>query len=197
MFRRRKMKKTDYVQRLSLLRSSLPRLVVRRSLNNVHAQIISFDENGDKVLVETFSKELRKYGWHGHCGSVSAAYLTGLIIGARAKKLGVGDAILDIGLHVSIKGSSLYAAALGARDAGLNIPIGKEILPSKERITGKHVADYAVMLKKENPAAYKKQFSACLKNNLEPEKITEHFDEVKSKIMNELGIMTKKKEVVA
>src|SRR3989338_11379094 len=77
-FRRRREKKTDYVQRLALLKSGKPRLVVRRAGNNFRVQIIDFTPEGDKTLVEVASSMLKKYGWKGHCGSMPAAYLTGL-----------------------------------------------------------------------------------------------------------------------
>jgi len=72
------------------------------------------------------------------------------------------------------------------------------VTPSKERIEGKHIADYAGALKKNDINKYKKQFSAYLKNNLEPEKIVEHFNDVKARILAEFGSEIKsKKEVVA
>jgi len=42
--------RTDYRKRLSLVKSRLPRLVVRKSLKNTLAQIIEFHENGDKII---------------------------------------------------------------------------------------------------------------------------------------------------
>jgi large subunit ribosomal protein L18 len=177
--------KTDYQQRLRLLRSGKTRLVVRRSLNNFRVQLITFSIEGDRVIVEDTSKTLKKYGWLGHCGNTSAAYLTGLLIGMKAKQKGLGEAILDIGLHNSVKGVSLYAVAIGAKDAGLSIPVGDMI--DKDRIEGKHIASFAAALKKEDINKYKKQFSSYLKNGLEPEKITEHVQEVKAKILAEAG----------
>ncbi len=197
MFKRRLEKRTDYKQRLALLKSSLPRLVVRRSLKNFRVQVISYDIKGDNVIAETCSKELRKYGWKGHCGNMSAAYLTGLLAGAKAKKAGIDKAITDIGMQISARGASLYAVVAGARDAGISIPLGKESVPSRDRISGKHIADYAAKLKKDNSSEYKKHFSNYIKSQVEPEKITAHFEEVKSKITNELGINMKKVEVEA
>ena len=179
--------KTDYVQRLGLLKSGKPRLVIRRSLNNFHIQIIKNDSNGDKTVVETFSKALIKYGWKGHPGNVSAGYLTGYVAGLNARKQNIKEAIVDLGLQTSVKGSSLYAAALGAKDAGISINIGKEILPHIDRISGKHIANYASSLKAHQDR-YKKQFSAYLKRGLNPEDVSRHFEEVKRHIENELRV---------
>ncbi|HLC77010.1 MAG TPA: 50S ribosomal protein L18 [archaeon] len=183
-FKRRMNQKTDYVQRLGLLKSGKPRLVIRRSLNNVHIQLITTDD-GDKTIVETFSRNLRKYGWKGHCGNISAAYLTGYLAGLNAKKHNIKDAVADIGLHTSVRGSRIYAAILGAKDAGIVISIGKEALPKMERINGKHIADYAAKLK-PNQEKYKKQFSEYIKKGLNPEELPKHFEEVKKNIENQV-----------
>ena len=103
MMKRRRQKRTDYKQRLALLRSSHPRLVVRKSLNSIHMQVVGFDGNTDRVMLESSAKELKKYGWLGHCGNTPAAYLAGLLFGAKAKKQGIKSLILDIGLQTSVK----------------------------------------------------------------------------------------------
>lgn len=181
IFKRRRAQRTDYRQRLALLRSGTPRMIVRRHLKNFQIQIIGYDEAGDKVSLEVSSKMLTRFGWLGHPGNTSAAYLTGYLAGAKALSLKISRAILDLGVQTSVKGSSVYAAALGAKHAGLDIPIG-EIMPGQDRIKGEHVAKYAALLKKDDKEKYKKQFSSYLKKNLEPEKLPEHFEEVKKKI---------------
>ncbi|MBI5072713.1 50S ribosomal protein L18 [Candidatus Woesearchaeota archaeon] len=181
-FLRRIKKRTNYKERTALLKSRQLRFVIRPSLNNIHIQIVKFDKNGDETVVEGISKNLKKVGWKGHCGNVSASYLTGLMVGHKAVKLGVKEAILDIGLKRSTKQNVLYAACKGAIDAGLNIPVGENILPSNERISGKHIEDYAKNLKM-NDTRYKRQFSAYLKNGLDPEKISEHFEHIKKTLI--------------
>jgi len=138
--RRRREGKTDYRLRLSLLKSGKPRLVVRKSSKNIVCQIVQYDKGGDKVAASADSRNLKKYGWNGHCGNLPAAYLTGLLCGTNAKKAGVKDAIFDIGLYASVKGSRLYAALKGAVDSGLSIPHSEEALPKQERIEGRHTA---------------------------------------------------------
>lgn len=186
MLKRRKKKKTDYKQRLALLKSKKPRLVVRRTLNNIHIQIIQYDSKGDKTIIEVSSKNLTKYGWKGHLGNIPSAYLCGLIAGLKAIEKDIDGAVLDIGLQTSIRGSSVYAAAKGAKDAGLIIPFDESIAPDMDRISGVHISNYAKALKSE-PERYNRQFSIYLKNNLEPEKFQEHFEEVKKKILEKFG----------
>jgi large subunit ribosomal protein L18 len=182
MFSRRRTGKTDYRQRLALLKSRKPRLVVRVGIKNINCQIITYDGN-DKTITEIRSLHLKKYGWLGHGGNMPACYLTGLLAGFTARKKGISEAVLDIGLKTSVKSSSVYAAAAGAKDAGLKIPVGN-VLPLKERIEGRHIAAYAAFLKKDKKK-YEKNFSQYIKNNLDPEKLPEHFEEVKNKIIND------------
>ena len=140
-FKRRRLEKTDYQKRLKLLSSGKPRLVVRKSLNYITAQILGFDKKGDKTLAGVTSKELKKLGWKFACDNLPAAYLTGMLIGKIAMKKKINEAILDAGLYSSTKGSRIYATAKGAIDAGLKLPIGEEILPSEDRIKGKHLSN--------------------------------------------------------
>lgn len=139
-FRRKRETKTDYKRRLRLLESRKPRLVVRRSLNYIQAQIAEFDEKGDKVLASSNSKSLKKLGWKFSCDSTPAAYLVGLAIGKVALKNKIGEAVLDLGLYRSTKGNRVYAVAKGAVDAGLKVKVSGEMFPSEDRISGKHVA---------------------------------------------------------
>ncbi len=182
VFKRRREWRTDYQQRLGLLKSGKPRMIVRRSLENIHVQFILSESAGDKTVVDIKSNKLKKYGWKGHGGNIPSAYLTGYLAGMNAVKNGVKEAVVDIGLQKSVEFSSLYAAAAGARDAGVDVKVNKSVIPSKERLHGKHIADYADKLKKEQPEKYRQQFSAYLKNGLNPEDLPKHFEEVKSHI---------------
>ncbi|WP_297063617.1 50S ribosomal protein L18 [Thermococcus sp.] len=183
-FRRRREGKTNYHKRLKLLKSKKPRLVVRKSLNHHIAQIIVYDPKGDKTIVSAHTRELiRDFGWKGHTGNTPSAYLLGLLIGYKAKQAGVEEAILDIGLHPPTRGSSVFAVLKGAVDAGLNVPHSEEIFPEDYRIRGEHIAEYAKALKEEDESLYRRQFGGYLVKGLEPEKLPEHFDEVKAKII--------------
>ena len=174
--KRRKEKKTDYMQRLALLKSGKSRVVIRRNLNNIHIQIIDYDKKGDKTITESFSKHLKKYGWNYHGGNLPSAYLTGFLTGLKAKN-NVKEVVLDSGLHISVKNNAIYAAAAGLKDAGISIPIGK-VLPDYKRISGNHIAQYAKKLKSENQFEFKKRFS----KTAEPEFMPKNFEETKKKI---------------
>lgn len=115
---------------------------MRKSLKYIRAQIIEFDKIGDKTIVAASSGELKKLGWKFSCDNLSAAYLTGLMIGKRAVKKGVKESILDIGLYSSTAGNKIYAVVKGAVDAGLKIPVSEEIFPKDERIKGLHISNY-------------------------------------------------------
>jgi len=141
-FKRRRLGKTDYKNRLKLLLSKKPRLVVRKSLKHIRVQIVDFDKIGDKTVLSVCSSALKKFGWNFSCDNTPAAYLTGLMIGKNAKKKGIKEAVLDTGVYVSTTGSRIYAAAKGAVDGGLNVNVGEEVLPTEERIKGTHIASY-------------------------------------------------------
>jgi large subunit ribosomal protein L18 len=133
-YRRRREGRTDYVHRLRLLRSGLPRAVVRRSNRYYTVQFIEFRENGDAVIASANSRELLKFGWTGAAGNTAAAYFTGLLAGLRAKKGGISEAVLDAGIVSPAKKSGVYAALAGMLEADVHIPHDEEVLPSKERI---------------------------------------------------------------
>jgi large subunit ribosomal protein L18 len=136
--RRRRKGRTDYRLRLSVLKSGKPRLVVRKSSNNITCQVIAYDSKGDRVVASADSRSLKGYGWGGHCGNLPAAYLTGALCGVRAKKEDAKEAVPDLGLYASVKGSRLYACVKGVSDAGIHVPHSEEIMPPNERIEGMH-----------------------------------------------------------
>ncbi|MCD1293494.1 50S ribosomal protein L18 [Methanocella sp. CWC-04] len=174
-FRRRREGKTDYHQRLKLIVSKKPRLVVRKTLNQIIAQVIIAKPDGDYVLASATSKDLTKdFDYKGATKNTSAAYLTGMLAGFRALEAGVEEAVLDAGLATNRKGSRVYAALKGAIDAGLEIPCDEEIFPSDERIRGEHVAGNS-----------ESSFSEYEKRGLKASDLPAHFDEVKNKITSE------------
>ena len=185
-FRRKREGATNYRKRLKILTSNKPRLVVRRSLKNIQAAIVEYDKKGDVVKISAHSSNLKKFGWVYGTGNLPTAYLVGFLVGARAKNAKFDDVVFDMGFNKSVKGCRVYAALAGALDAGLNVPHSKEILPSKERIMGKHIMDYWSLLKKDDPL-FKKQFSFYLKNNNDPSDIIKNFEEVKDNINKQQG----------
>ena len=160
-FRRARMGKTDYRARKHLLYSRKPRLVVRKSSKHTNIQLVQHMKEGDVTLASANTIDLKKYGYTGGTGSVPSAYLTGLLLGYRAKKTGQTEAMFDLGLYHATGGGRLFAALKGAVDSGLEVPHSPEVFPSEDRITGKHIDKY----RKTN--------------------ISEQFEAVKKKIQDE------------
>jgi len=128
-FRRRNEGRTNFAKRLGLVKSRLPRMVVRRSNKNVTVQFIEFDPKGDRTLVTITGKHLLKsFKWPPK-RNVWTAYLAGLMAGTAAKKKGVSDFVLDAGLYTPSKGSLLFAALKGAADAGLKTSFEPSMVP--------------------------------------------------------------------
>ena len=138
-FKRRRENKTNYRKRLALLKSKKTRLVIRRSLSNISVQFINFVPSGDQTIAEANSTELKKLGWI-RTGNVPASYLTGLLAGKKAKNKKIEEAVLDMCLQISTKGSRIYAALKGVLDSGIKVPCSEEILPSEDRIKGRHIS---------------------------------------------------------
>ena len=180
-FRRKRQGRTYYKKRMRILLSSRPRFVVRKSLRDIKASIVEYGVKGDKVILTVSSKALKTFGWKGDNGNLSSAYLVGFLAGRKSTEKGIKEAIFDLGFSNSVRGSRLYAALAGAIDSGLKIPVDQEILPSKERISGEHIAKYAHLLK-SNKEKYEKQFSNYLNRGLAPEDAVKHFNEIKGKI---------------
>jgi len=182
--KRRRKGLTNYYKRIKLLKSGKPRLVVRKSLKHVIAQLVSAKPQGDVTLVSAHSKELvKKFGWLGNTNNTPASYLVGLIIGYKSLMIGVKEAILDIGLFRAIRGATIFAVVKGAIDAGLHVSCGEDVIPDESRIRGEHIAEYAKTLLSTSPEKYQQQFSLYIKRGLSPERLPEHFEEVKKAII--------------
>ena len=139
--RRRIEGRTNYKKRLALLRGNSPRFIVRKTNRYIILQIAESKDAQDKIIFSANTRELVNFGWpkekEGSLKSLPAAYLGGLLIGKKAKNL-KGRIVLDIGLVPNTKGSKIYAAAKGLKDAGANINFDEKTAPSKERIEGKN-----------------------------------------------------------
>ncbi len=141
-YRRKREGKTDYRKRLEYLKSGKPRLVVRKTVNNIIVSIVEYHPDGDKVITTFNSKDLKKHDWNFSTGNIPAAYLTGYIAAKKALQKNVSEAILDLGLQANVKKGRLFAALKGAVDAGLNVPHSEEAFPDEERIQGKHIEEH-------------------------------------------------------
>lgn len=157
-FRRRRELKTDYKKRLALLKSGKPRLVVRKSNNATIAEVVSYEQKGDKVNAFFTSLALKKKGWKGHTGNIPSAYLAGYACAKEALKAGVKEAVLDIGLLSPVHGSGVFAALKGAIDAGLKVKADEKVFPSAERASGKHISEETTRNFEEVKNAIDKEF---------------------------------------
>src|SRR3989344_2245384 len=118
--KRRMQKKTDYLARIGMLKSGIPRIVARKTNKYIILQYVKSDEAKDSVLIGVTSKNLLKHGWPENLkGSLKS--------------------IFDIGLQRNISGGRLYAVLNGLVDSGLEISHDKKVFPSEERIKGKHL----------------------------------------------------------
>jgi large subunit ribosomal protein L18 len=135
---------------------------------------------GDFVLAGASSHELKGYGWKASAKNIPAAYLIGYIAGKKALAEGIEIANLDMGLRRVTTGNKIFAVVQGANDAGLEIPVDSDVVPSPETLNGEVIADFAKNI--EDPIEYERRFSVYLRRGLRPEVLPSHFDEVKQRI---------------
>lgn len=166
-FKRRRAGVTDYALRTRLLKSRIPFLVVRSSNRYVYAQIVSPTISGDRTFASASSKELVKFGWRLGFASTPAAYLVGYLIGLRAADLGISSAILNMGLSTPTKGNKVFAVVDGAIEAGLEIPRQEEASIPKERLYGKHIAEYIEKVREKSEPSI--QFSKIIGETIDIE----------------------------
>ncbi len=177
--KRRRHAVTDYKKRIAMLMGGMARVVIRKSNRNVTMQIVAFQPTGDRVLAGINSNELAKYGWAPR-SNTPTAYLTGLALAQKAKKLNVGETVIDIGIYKPGKSSIIFAAAKGAADGGLKVRNSIEF--DEKRIRGAHISDYAKLIKSDNQR-YSRQFSGYREGKFDVESMDSLFENAKKKIM--------------
>lgn len=173
--RRRREVRTNYHQRLRLLKSGKPRLVARKSNKHIRAQLVSTGAEGDHTAASAHSSDLGEFGWEAPTGNLPTAYLTGFLAGKRALAAGLEDAVLDIGLNTATPGNKVFAVQEGAIDAGLDIPHSESVFADWGRTRGEHIAEYAESL---DEPLYSGDFDATT--------VPEHFDDVRERLEDEL-----------
>jgi len=177
--KRRRAAVTDYRKRVALLMGGMPRIVIRRSNRNITMQIVNFQPDGDRILAGINSNELRRYDWPSR-SNTPTAYLTGLALAQKAKKLNLGETVVDIGIYKPGKTSVVFAAARGAVDGGLKVRNSIEF--DANRLKGAHISEYAKLIKSDNQK-YSKQFSGYQEIKFNVESIDSLFENTKKKIM--------------
>ncbi len=171
-FARKLSGRTNYRRRLALLKSGLPRLVVRKTLGSIILQVVDFEAAGDKVKLSVTSKKLRALGWKHSCKNIPAAYLAGMLLAKAALAAKVSEVTPDIGLQSVTKGGKIFAALKGAKDAGLSFQLSDEVVPGADALAGARIAAYA---KSAKPGQFSREGSAALN-------ITADFEKVKAAI---------------
>jgi len=189
VFKRRRAGSTDYALRTKLLRSKIPQLVVRSSNRYVYVQVTNPMTSGDRVLTSASSKELASYGWTLGSASIPAAYLVGYLAGLRAVGRGISSAILNMGLTTPTKGNKAFAVIGGAVEAGLEVPKEEDVLPTQDRLYGRHITDYIKRVR-ENNAKQEIQlahFSRISKENIDIEaEVKKAKEKIKRAIAEEI-----------
>jgi large subunit ribosomal protein L5e len=164
-YRRRREGKTDYQARRRLIQqdknkydSKKYRLSVRRTNARIIVQIIYATIQGDKVLSQADSFELKKFGLEAGLTNYAASYATGLLLARRLlTQLGLNDiykgveaadgeffdvyekginedrrpfrALLDVGLVRTTTGNRVFGALKGAVDGGIHVPHNTKRFP--------------------------------------------------------------------
>jgi len=139
--RRRKENKTDYGNRIKLLKSGIPRIVFRKTNKYFLVQYVTSKEAQDKVKFNLTSKELIKYGWpeefKNSLKSIPSAYLTGILTGKKIQENKLKTPIADFGMLRMLHKTKVYGFLKGLIDAGIDIKCDKKTFPTQESIEGK------------------------------------------------------------
>jgi len=141
--RRRIENKTDYLKRLKMLKSGMPRVIFRKTNRYVIAQYVTSTEAQDKIEIGMNSKKLKEFGWpdefDGSLKSISASYLTGLLVGKEIIRKKLETPIVDFGMTRVLSKNRTFAFIKGLVDAGVKIKCPEENFPENERIEGKNM----------------------------------------------------------
>lgn len=141
-YKRKRENKTNYTKRLAAVKSVNPRLVVRKTNLRILAQIVKFEETGDKTLLSISNANLKDYGYDKAPKNLVTSYLVGYLIGKLALKNKIKEVILDMGLNINTQGNRIFAVLAGAVKSGLKIPHDEKVFPSTERLEGKHIKGF-------------------------------------------------------
>ncbi len=131
-------KRTNYRKRLELLKSGIPRVVVRKTDKAVIAHIVQYGEEGDKTIAMVRGNDLKKFGWNFSGKNSSASYLIGYLLGKRSN---VKEAILDKGNRTLKENSFIYYVMKGLHDFGVDVH-SDDIKIDEKRLYGEHISSY-------------------------------------------------------
>uniref|UniRef100_A0A0M3HWD0 Large ribosomal subunit protein uL18 n=2 Tax=Ascaris TaxID=6251 RepID=A0A0M3HWD0_ASCLU len=118
-------------------------------------------------------------------------------------------AVLDVGLARTTTGAKIFAAMKGVADGGIDIPHSEtrffgydseskkyDAAAHRDRIFGKHVAEYMELLKEQDEEAYKRHFSKFIANGVTPENIEEMYKKAHAAIRANPAPVSKPKKKV-
>lgn len=141
--RRRRTGKTDYKKRRNLLKSGVPRIVFRKTNKHILTQYIQSKEAKDKIIFGITSRDLLKHGWpktfSGSLKSLTAAYLTGFLMGKKVQSKKLETPIVDGGMTRIVKKNRFFAFLKGLIDSGIKIRCDEKNFPEDEKIKGKNL----------------------------------------------------------
>ncbi len=139
--RRRRENKTDYLNRMNLLKSNTPRIVFRKTNRYLIVQYVQSKNAQDSIKIGFTTKDLNKYGWpnefKGSLKSIPAAYLVGLLMAKKITKEKLEKPIIDFGMIRTLHKTKIYGFIKGLTDGGMNISDKENIFPEEDRIKGK------------------------------------------------------------
>ncbi|VBB27049.1 unnamed protein product [Acanthocheilonema viteae] len=96
-------------------------------------------------------------------------------------------AVLDVGLARTVTGAKVFAVMKGVADGGIDVPHSETRFfgynsetkynaeAHRDRILGKHVADYMTLLKEQDEEAYKRHFSRFIAANISADDIMDMY----------------------
>ncbi|CAG9532277.1 unnamed protein product [Cercopithifilaria johnstoni] len=96
-------------------------------------------------------------------------------------------AVLDVGLARTVTGAKVFAVMKGVADGGIDVPHSETRFfgynsetkynaeAHRDRILGKHVADYMTLLKEQDEDAYKRHFSRFIAANVSADDIMDMY----------------------
>uniref|UniRef100_A0A915BRF4 Large ribosomal subunit protein uL18 n=3 Tax=Ascarididae TaxID=6250 RepID=A0A915BRF4_PARUN len=118
-------------------------------------------------------------------------------------------AVLDVGLARTTTGAKIFAAMKGVADGGIDIPHSEtrffgydsetkkyDAEAHRNRIFGKHVAEYMELLKEQDEEAYKRHFSKFIANGITSENIEEMYKKAHAAIRANPAPVSKPKKKV-
>lgn len=178
------------------------RFVPRITNNKVVCQVIYATLEGDKVVAQAQSVELKQYGINAGLANYSACYATGLLCARRllqkyqldqqyegqkevdGEYYSVYDnymdgkqpfkAVLDIGLVATTTGNRVFGALKGAVDGGLNIPHNTKRFPGFSKDADKNETYDAEMHRERIFGVHVDNYMKELKEN-DPEDFEKQF----------------------